>query len=314
MTKKILVTGARGLIGGRFLHQLSTNQDWQAIGLSRQQYTGRIIPNISYQAIDWDDKTAINAVCQGVHTIVHLAGMGEPEAEEDPQLAMMQRSLLALRIVMAGKSAGISRFIYVSSSKVYGSNLKDNVTEDTSARPLSHYAITHHTAEDYVLSAHYKGEFDGIVFRLSNGVGAPSSPEVDCWELIANNFCKQAVETRFIKMTGTGNLMRNFISLSDVVGALCFALDASREQIQDGLFNLGSANNMRIVDLAAIIASRCNHLFGFEPKFLHAKPLVDEVCPDLRYNSKKLVNAGYDPQSDLTHEIDNLLMMCKAYH
>ncbi|MBT4888010.1 MAG: SDR family oxidoreductase, partial [Rhodospirillales bacterium] len=247
-----------------------------------------------------------------VDTIVHLAGMNAPEAETDPERAMMERSLLTLRLVNASIAAGIKRFIYISSAKVYGLNLTGMVDEDTPVRPINHYAITHHTAESYILAAHNKKVFDGIVLRLSNGLGVPVTPDVDCWGIIANDFCKQAVETRCIEMTGTGEAKRNFIPMSGVVDTLCFALDVPRDVIKDGLFNLGGASAMKIIELAKLISNRCERLFGFKPEILHAAHTPGEVYPELNYTSKKLVDSGFAPQSDITQEIDDILRLCKV--
>lgn len=311
MVKTVLVTGARGLVGGRLIDLLRGRRDVRAIGLTRSaDHTGSD-GNISFAAVDWQNQGGLEEACQGVDAIIHLAAMNEPDGEAAPERALLDNGMATLRLVNAARLGGVSRFIYVSTAKVYGLNLQGTVTEDTPARPLNHYAITHHVAEDYVLAAHAQGTFEGCVFRLSNGVGYPSDPHTHCWMLIANSFCLQAVRDRRITLSGSGVQWRNFIPLADVAGALAFGLDVKGADLGDGLFNLGGPSPMRIIDMAESVAGRCEALFGHRPEIQCQQNGAAGGDPML-YDCTKLGRLGFRSRTPLSDEIDGILRMCRS--
>jgi len=309
---KILVTGASGLVGGRLLQSLLGKRDWQVLGLTRSSAQASLQKNITIAAIDWTDMDALQEACNGMDAIVHLAAMNEPDCETNPQQALNDNSFMTLRLVQAAVNADVKRFIYVSTAKVYGANLQGVVTEKTPTRPLRQYALTHRFAEDYVLAAHAKGDISGLVLRLSNSIGVPASVDVNCWMLIANDFCRQAVADKKIVLSGTGEQWRNFIPLADVVDGLAFGISMPDQAVGDGLFNLGGAKEQRILDIAHLVAARCEILFGFLPPITRVEPPQTNASSDLKYDCQKIKNAGFSAHGDLNFEIDGLLRMCQS--
>jgi UDP-glucose 4-epimerase len=224
---------------------------------------------------------------------------------------LLSNGLVTLNLLRAAQSTGVSRFVYISTSKVFGDNPAGTIDETSMPSPASHYAITHRVAEDYVLAAHRKQLLQGLVLRLSNCVGPPTDPGVNAWTLIANDLCRQAATTRRIVLKGTGLAWRNFIPMADTVSALQHVLTMPTELISDGLFHLGGSASMRIWDLALLIAERADKLFGQSTETNRAllNPVVDYPMLDWRVN--RLISTGWSPSASLNAEIDGVLLMSR---
>jgi len=305
---RVLVTGGRGYIGGRLVKSLAANPSFKLTVASRAHFETEKGPWVT---VDWHESASVDAMCRGQDAIVHLAAMNEIESEANPEEALKINGLAVLTLVRAAAAAGVARLIYVSSSKVFGNNPAGTLSEASVPRPVSHYAITHLVAEDYVLAARVKLKLDGIVLRLSNSLGAPADPAVNAWMLIANDLCRQAATAQRIILHSSGLAWRNFISMADVVGAIHHLLTLSQEHIDDGLFHLGGQRSDRIWDIAQLIHQRAEQLFGHRVDLERATPSPDEQHPLLDWRIEKLLASGWRPRQPLQDEIDDTLRLCR---
>ena len=213
-------------------------------------------------------------------------------------------------MLRAAIKAGVERFIYFSTAHVYGSPLAGVLTENSLPRPQHPYAITHRTAEDFVLAAWDKKEIEGIVVRLSNGFGAPERADVNRWTLLANDLCKQAVVDKKLVMRSSGLQSRDFITLEDVARAVLHLLNLPAQACGNGLFNLGGENAMRIIDVAQRVADRSEAALGFRPEVQRPLPAPGETTIPLDYRIDKLKATGFSLLSNMDKEIDNTLKLC----
>jgi UDP-glucose 4-epimerase len=296
---RVLITGASGLIGGRLLRHLS-GSGLQVRAASRSV---RVWPEgVEGCVVDFQCASTLREVCTGVDAIVNLASLPAGVIEESPAHALLTQGRTALALVEAAVENSVSRFVQVSTSKVYGSNLSETVTEDTPLRPRSHYAIIHALVENYVLHLHS----NGVVFRLANGFGAPVSLDVPCWDLVVNEMCRQAVTTGKISIRSSGESWRNFIPLGDVVEALGRAATGG---IQSGLYNLGAAKSMALKEMALLVADTCRRTLAVDPRVTVGAPSVDgPTLGGLDYRIARLAAAGFEPTHGLSDEIESTLL------
>jgi UDP-glucose 4-epimerase len=194
---------------------------------------------------------------------------------------------------------------------VYGAPLAGHIDERTLPRPVHPYAITHKVAEDFVLAARDQGKIEGVVFRLSNGFGAPIDPEVNRWTLIANDLCRQAVSAGKLVLKSSGLQRRDFVTLSDVARCVEQFIEMPATQLQDGLFNLGGECVLNMFELASVVARRCEAVLGFLPPIERPEPAPGETAPDLRYDIAKLKASGFTPSGSVEDEIDATLRLCR---
>ena len=252
----------------------------------------------------------LSKALDGVQSVVHLAAMNAYECAVDPGKAVLVNTLGALNVLQASIDAGVERFIYFSTAHVYGAPLVGHITEHTLPRPTHPYAITHCGAESFVLAAHLQNRITGITLRLSNGFGAPTHPDVDCWTLLVNDLCRQAVQTRKIVLRTNGLQQRDFISLMDVGRAVRHLIALPRDDCADGLFNLGGKASLSVWEMAQRIAQRCQIKLGFLPDIERPEPKTNEKTESLRYNCERLLETGFTLKSTIEETIDETLLFC----
>ena len=309
----ILITGGLGYIGGRIVNYLSDNSNYKLRITTRQ--TAVQAPNWLRNAeiihADLMSEKDIKTACAGVRCIIHLAALNEIESSTKPELALTVNGLGTLNLLRAAEKAGVERFIYFSTVHVYGAPLQGIITEKSFSRPVHPYAITHRTAEDFILAAHDRNALTGIVLRLSNGFGAPVRPDVDRWMLLVNDLCRQAVTTRKLVLRSAGFQKRDFVTLLDVSRAVSHFLRLPVDQCDNGLFNLGGECSLRIIDMAELIAKRCYEVLGFKPEIIRPEPLPHESSTMLEYSIEKLKSTGFVLNKNMNAEVDATLQFCQ---
>lgn len=299
---RLLITGASGFIGGRLAQRLSSEM---LLTLASRQ--PRAVPaEAKSLVIDWDSEASLINACQGQDVILHLAAMPEAACEREPEAALTVNGLYTLRLLKAAKEAGVGRVIHLSTSKVFGQNPSGVITEETAPRPTSHYAITHHVAEDYTLAR------GGIVVRLSNSLGAPAGASAgDAWAVIANDFCRQAVSTGVVGLKSSGMQWRNFVAMADVVEALRHLALLPQDKVGDGLFHLGGPTPLRIRDLAALVVGQAEAVLGSRPRLEIPDPKHSEDFAPLDWRRDKLLATGVVLNTPLEAEIAATLRLCR---
>ena len=312
MSRRILITGGYGYIGGRVAQALVASGANVLLGTRRDGSVPPVwLPQAAPLQMDWSSGEALLAACTDVDAVVHLAALNEIEAARDPQGALDVNGMWSLRLLEAAQATGVARFVYISTAHVYGAPLSGTIDESCLPRPVHPYAITHRVAEDFVLSARDAGKVEGVVLRLSNGFGAPADAGVDRWTLLVNDLCRQAVTKRALVLHSAGLHRRDFITLSDVAGGVVHALALSDEALGDGLFNLGGDASLRIIDMAELIAARCEAVLGFIPEINCPEPKLGEVSAELAYSSEKFKLTGWTPGKGHADEIDATLTLCQ---
>jgi UDP-glucose 4-epimerase len=312
MNRNILITGARGYLGGRLLADLRADKSLRVAGSTRGA------PNSGHGLVHLDPLADAESVMaealQGFDVIVHLSAANEIESARDPVRTLQTGAVGTLKLLRAAQTAGCRRFLFLSTIHVYGAPLEGHITEDTLPRPVHPYAICHRAAEDFVLSAHAKGEMEAGVLRLSNGIGAPAAADIDRWTLIGNDLCRQAMETGRIVLHSSGLQWRDFILLRDFVQAIQLLALVTKEDLGDGLFNLGGELPLRILDIAHAVAARAAIILGRDIMVEAPPPKPGENFPTLDYGIAKIKARGFRPSSRaaLNDEIDATLRLCRA--
>ena len=312
MTPRVLVTGGLGYLGGRVSAHLSRQGFTVRLGTTRpmERTPGWAEGVGEVCRLDVLNDADLASAVSNVEAIVHLAALNEVDAERDPERALQVNSLGTLKLLRAASRAGVRRLIYFSTAHVYGAPLVGRLTETSMARPVHPYAITHRTAEDFVLAAHDRGQLEAAVFRLSNGFGAPCDALINRWTLIANDLCRQAVSTGRLALRTSGLQQRDFIPLADVACATEHFLRLDRSALLDGIFNIGGGRSLSVYELATRIAKRAERLLGRQVSLVRPEPAAGETAPTLEYVVGKAAAAGFAPMASLDDEIDATLRVC----
>ena len=311
--KSVLITGYSGLVGGRLAQYLDASGRY-TLHLAGRKRMAAITEwnNSAHVPFDLSDPGAVFDGLGSVDTLIHLAGINEVECAATPTRAIELNSLAAFRLFERAAKVGVKRVIYFSTAHVYGRPLAGAINENSLPRPVHPYAYSHRAAEDFVLSMHDDGKFEGVVVRLSNSFGSPLSPEVNRWTLLINDVCRQIVEKGWITMRSRGQQYRNFITLSDVSRATEHIINLPKALLGDGIFNVGGRESVRIIDVVNLIVARAKIVLAVTPR-IEMPEHEHEIGIALDYSSERLRATGFNFEDDFTAELDQLLLFCQRH-
>ena len=298
----ILVTGGEGYLGGRIVSYLLANDHNVRVG-GRGHRTGVV-------EMDFSDQKSLEAACRGVDCIIHLAAMNASDCEKNPVQALEINGLGTMKLINAAVKEGCSKFIYFSSSHVYGKSLVGTVDEKTLLRPQSHYSITHQVAEDYLLLESERGGIVGIVLRVTNAVGYAKDESANCWMLFVNHICKQAVTTNRITILDNPFSKRDFIPISSICSLMDFLIG---KDVRMGIFNTSSGRLISLYEMAVFVQERALVLFDISTEIVYDNKLKNDDCELKLISNKKLKDIGFDFDVDLSNEVEGLLLNCQKW-
>ena len=301
-------------MGGRLAAGLLQSGRSVRLGTSR---TNPAVPHVLRSAdlrtIDLNVASSLRAAVRGSNTIIHLAALNADECALDPVRALLVNTLGTLHLVRAALDENVGRIIYFSTAHVYGAPLSGEVDELSVPRPAHPYAITHRSAEDYVLQASDLGRLSGTILRLSNGVGPPVSVDADCWKLITNDLSRQIVETNEIMLRSSGRQQRNFVAIADIVTFVERIIDSKQNEFKGQIINLGGPKSFTILELAQLIRDRSRAVLGRRPKLIVPEFAHNGHGIGLNFRIEKARRLGFSPSVDIESEIDATLMMCREH-
>ncbi len=308
---RILITGGVGFIGGRVAQQLYKAGHKIVLGSRKVSSSPKWLPQSEGVETDWNDGRALEQICKGVDVVIHAAGMNAQDCAADPVAALEFNGLATTRLVTAASRAGVKRFVYLSTVHVYANTLIGPISESTCPRNLHPYATSHLAGENAVLRASQDGKIEGIVLRVSNAFGAPLHKDVNCWMLLANDLCRQAVTECRLLLRSAGLQRRDFLTLQDVSRAVSHVICLSNAQVGDGIFNVGGAWAPRVIDLVELIQTRCKVVLGFTPEIICPKPGDSDVTHELDFRIDRLLASGFELSGNVEAEIDATLLLCR---
>lgn len=326
---KILITGGFGYLGGRIAQYLGKRFPKEDIRLLVRR-NGQVSPSWaeSYDIVKGDvlDDSSLLEACRDIDAIIHLAALNEIESEKYPMNALKVNGEGTLRLLNAAIASKVDKFIYFSTFHVYGLNAHGEISENTIPAPVHPYAITHRVAEDFVRMKVQKEKIGGIILRLSNGFGCPSHTSVNRWTLVFNDFCLQAVLRNKIVLKSAGKQYRDFITLTDVsrcvehllkIDDKMFKLSTyrargvvGRSPTDDLIYNLGGNFSISILDVANLIAERCQKVLGTTPEIIIGPDSATMPDEPIIYMTDKLKSIGFQLVSNVEEEIDNTIIFC----
>jgi nucleoside-diphosphate-sugar epimerase len=200
---------------------------------------------------------------RGHDAVVHMAELSnDPLGELNSSVTYEINHKGTMHLANIAKTAGVKRFIYMSSCSVYGVATNGEVTEETKPNPQTAYAICKTLCERDLKQLADKN-FVPCYFRNATAFGASPRQRFD---VLLNNLCGLAWTTREIKMISDGTPWRPLVHGLDIAKAISRALDAPAEAIYNEIFNIGSNDqNYQVKEVAEKVAKvfpDCTLSFG----------------------------------------------------
>ena len=307
---RILITGGFGFIGGRLGQHLQQVGHQIVLGSRQDVVSPDWLADAEVVRTDWKDPHALEQLCDGVDVVIHAAGMNAQDCSENPVAALEFNGVATARLVKAASRQRVKRFIYISTAHVYASPLVGTITEDTCSQNLHPYATTHRAGEDLLLGTCQRGNMEGVVLRLSNAFGAPAHKNVNCWMLLVNDLCRQAVQTGKMILRSNGLQQRDFIAMEEICRVAGCLTSNDLVFSTPKVFNVGSGSAQSVLNIAELIQQRCKLTLGYEAELQHPNPQANEKSENLKYCTDGLAEIGFSVVGDNSLEIDKLLMFC----
>ena len=207
-------------------------------------------------------------------------------------------------MVRAVKAAGVKRFVYASSSSVYGVSDKPDVTEDHPLVPLTLYNKYKGMCEP-ILKKYCDDDFTGVIFRPATVCGYAPRLRLD---LSVNILTNHAVTNNKITVFG-GSQLRPNLHVQDYCDAVEMLLSAPREKVQKETYNIGY-QNMSIMDIALLVKRVVKEEFPERPEIEIVTTPTDDIR-SYHINSDKVYRAlGFRPKYSIEDAVRGL---CQAF-
>lgn len=305
---RVFVTGGAGYIGSLLIPKL-LDRGYKVTSYDITYYGDEFFPkdNPNFTAVQGDirDTAKLAEAVKGHDAFVNLACISNDASFELNESLSTSVNLDAFEpTVIAAKKAGVKRFIYASSSSVYGVSDQPDVTEEHALLPLTLYNKYKGMCEPLLLM-HTDASFVGVVFRPATVCGYAPRQRLD---LSVNILTNHAINNNKITVFG-GDQMRPNLHIADYCAAVQLFLDAPDEKIANQIFNVGY-QNMSIRDIALLVKKVVEEQFPEKGDIA----IVTTPSDDNRsyhINSDKIRRAlGYQP----THSIEDAVRdLCKAF-
>ena len=197
---------------------------------------------------DIRDRKLLERVIPGCDAVIHLACISnDPSFELDPGLGKSINYDAFIDLVKVSKASGVKRFIYASSSSVYGIKPDQNVTEDLPLEPLTDYSKYKAMCEEVLTKERAPG-FTVLTVRPSTVCGYSSRLRLD---VVVNILTNNAINSRKIKVFG-GEQMRPNLHIDDMVRLYVEALGWPAEKIDGKIYNVGY-HNFKVREIAEMV-------------------------------------------------------------
>ena len=306
--KRVLVTGGAGYVGSVLTPKL-LDAGYEVVVFDIQYFGDDTLPkrNPKLTSLKGDlrDTAAFAEAVAGCDAVIHLACISnDPSFILDPGLSKSINYDCFEPMVVAAKAAGVKRFVYASTSSVYGVSDSPDVTEDHPLVPLTDYNKFKGMCEP-LLWKHISDDFVGVTIRPATVCGYGPRMRLD---LSVNILTNHAVNNGKITVFG-GSQLRPNIHIEDVSELYVMLLGLPSEKIQGQTFNAGY-QNMSISDIALVVKKVVEEEFPGRPPI----DIVTTPTDDIRsyhVNSDKIRNKiGFQPKRTVEDAVRGL---CQAF-
>jgi len=310
---RVLVTGGAGFIGSALIETLLSNENevvcLDNLATGKLENLADFIGNKNFRFLEGDIRNL--ADCQkaadGVQYVLHQAALGSvPRSVKDPITSNDVNVSGFLNIITAARDAGVKRFVYASSSSVYGDHPALPKFEENTGNPLSPYAVTKKVNELY---AKVFGELYGMEtlgLRYFNVFGRRQDPDGQ-YAAVIPRFVKSLIQHEAPVIFGDGCQTRDFTYIENVVQANLRAATANNPEAYNTAYNVAFGDRVTLNELYTMLrdglAKFDVEIAGINP--VYTDPRQGDIPHSLASIEKTSRLLGYAPQFNLKQGLEH---------
>jgi len=313
-TIKALVTGGAGFIGSHItealcrrgarvtvVDDLSTGNDknlaWRRQGDEVDLVHGNIC-----------DTDLMQKLIQGCDWVFHQAAIASvPQSVAQPVESNAINLEATLKLLVAARDAGVRRFMFASSSAIYGESEVLEKHEELPVLPLTPYALQKYGGERYAQMFHRLYGLQTVALRYFNVFG-PRQSFTSPYSGVIAKFCTVMLQGQAPTIFGDGLQARDFVYVENAVAANLLAAEQPEEKVAGRVFNIAGGQTVTLLDLVEELNKQTGR--QLEPAFHPAR------AGDIRHSQADITAArtglGYDPKVTWTEGLRHTLDFYRA--
>jgi UDP-glucose 4-epimerase len=277
-----IVTGGCGFIGSHLVDQL-VKLNHEVIVLDRVHPKHKN-PNARYYLQDLSENySKFSYYFEGVDNIFHMASdVSIPYCVEKPNESMSNNILSTMNVLEASRIHNIKKFIFSSTSAVYGNSLFLPSVETNNTECLNTYSISKHSGEELCKMYYNLYGLKTIIFRYFNVYGERQH-KTGQYAPVMSIFMRQKNNMEPLTIIGDGYQTRDFIHVLDIVRANILASQKELEHYGE-VFNVGTGIGVSIKEIADLISEYQIHISERPGEVLHSRSSIDKIKQILSWN------------------------------
>lgn len=304
---RVLVTGAAGFIGSNLVESLLEN-DNEVVGLDNlstgfHENIAPFLSNKHFRFLEADIRnfTDCKKAADAIDFVLHQAALGSvPRSISDPRATNEVNVTGFLNMITAARDARVKRFVFATSSSVYGDEQRLPKVEAKIGKPLSPYAVSKVVNEQYARVFGDLYEMETIGLRYFNVFGKHQDPD-GAYAAAIPKFVRHFMNHDAPTIHGDGTQSRDFTYIANVVHANHIAALTSNPVAINEVYNIA---NGRSTNLNELVETLKEMLRVYDPEIADIKVKYGpERVGDVRHSLASIVKAetilGYRPEFDL---------------
>lgn len=294
---KVLVTGGAGFIGSTLARSLLVRGDSVRVldnfSSGKPENLEDLKDDVELLELDIQDMPSCLQACEGMEAVLHQAALGSvPRSIQDPFLTHQVNVNGTLNMLLAARDRGVRRFVFASSSSVYGNTQEKVKVETLPLRPLSPYAVSKLAGEAYTVVFSKVYGLETVALRYFNVFGPRQDPE-SMYAAVVPRFAASILAGRSPRIFGDGHQTRDFTFVENVVRANLQSLECPSEACGMA-YNIACGRSTSVNDLFRLLRERAGEDF-VKIKPTHEPPQAGDVHDSLASIDAAAEMLGYVP-------------------
>jgi len=322
-----MITGAAGFIGSNLLETLlklnqrvigidnfvtgfQRNLDQVQAAVTRQQWE-----RFRFIRGDICERNDCLAACEGAEIILHQAAINSaPRSIDDPYTSHRVNVDGFVTLYLAARDSGVKRFVYASSSTVYGDDPRLPKVEENIGRPLSPYGATKQMGEQYAYIFAHTYNFPSIGLRYFNVFGARQTFEGG-YAAVVPTWITAMLRGEPVYINGDGSTSRDFCYIQNAVQANLLAGTTTNPEALNRAYNVAVGDRTTLNQLFEMLKAGLKQR---DPSMPDVQPVyrdfrAGDVPHSLADISRAQTLLGYSPTHRITDGIDDALGWYRKY-